>query len=143
MSTNDNSRPFKELCTASEQFKIKIDQYISTFSRRDYFTFSAAEERKKQYTSAYNRLSLDMPLLVAKIESISSELAGLLIDADRDADEELATRLNEIFLAHTAFEEALAEFVERNEKELSSSSPSPAGITAAANKLITALDRLK
>ncbi len=137
----ESNRLHERLKNATEQLKGRLKQYVNTFSQSDFFTFSGVEERKKQYISAYNSLSLDMPLLVAEIEQIFSELVGILIEADREADKELSEQLNGIFLAHSEFEERLAELVEISEKELSAPAPSPTALSNAAIRLLGTLER--
>ena len=124
------------------ELKALCENYLSTFTSDDFFTFSKTEARSKRYRSDYYSFVLKLSEISAAMNSAVSELSMLMIEADRKVDLEMIKILQAKIDAYYKFEASLSSFADSTRIEISNTDISPAFLTDATNKLLASLNSL-
>ena len=90
---------------------------------------------KKEYVSFICKINeLSVPLV-----DRMAEISSLLLEADREADDENISLLNSVFQKYLVFEKELFIFTDTTEKELETGSASVSTMSESANRLLISI----
>ena len=133
---------FQNIRSLLKQLLEQIDKYTLSFSQKDFFTFSDIEERSKLYKHEYYTFICEFNAIYASLGQRISEIATLMLEADRSMDEEKTVLFNSIFQKHLLLEKELSVFTSATEKELAKASASVSLLLDSANRLSISIKAL-
>lgn len=138
----DNRELFLNIRSLLKQLLEQIDKYTLSFRQKDFFTFSDIEERSKLYKREYYTFICEFNTVYASLGQQISKIAMLLLESDRNMDEEKTVLFNSIFEKHLLLEKELSVFTYATEKELAKASSSVSLLLDSANRLSISIKAL-
>ena len=123
------------LSSASEE----THKYCLTFKKEDFFTFSDAKKRNSLYKKEYLNFICKINELSVPLGDRVAEISSLLLEADREANDEKISVLNAVFQKYLIFEKELYIFTDTTEKELEKGAASVSVMSESANRLLVSI----
>lgn len=114
-------------------------KYCLTFKKEDFFTFSDAKKRNSLYKKEYVSFICKINELSVPLGDRMAEISSLLLEADREADDEKISVLNSVFQKYLIFEKELFIFTDTTEKELEKGLVSVSVMSESANRLLVSI----
>ena len=125
-----------------DELDFALDEYLTVFSREDFFSFADTEKRKQLYKKSYYGFLSAISAPLAHIDEAIARLSGLLVEADEAVRLDMLTLIGGKLEAFRAFETILKNFSDITQKEISKGAPSPSLLVNEARKLKTSKDEL-
>ena len=89
---------------------LHTDNYINSFTRTDFYTFSEIESKLKQHKKDYSDFLAFIAEPLKVLETKIAEASSLLIEADRTMNIEMIEFLQALFEEYLSFEKTLSEY---------------------------------
>ena len=124
-----------ELCVHLTELGFTLVDYLATFDRSDFFSFSDSEAREKLYKQSYYRFMDKASRILPSVENSVARLSSALVAADEAVELEMIAMLGAKLEAFRVFEEGLKSFYDATQKALSSGNASPSLLVGEARKL--------
>lgn len=100
---------FTELSNSLRRLFKQIFEYMQTFETESFFTFSA-QKQEEQLKREYNSFIFKTSSILSETSTSVANISSLLIDADKEMDNESAASLKEAFDGYVLFEKAFTEY---------------------------------
>ena len=124
-----------EISVHATELLCLADEYLSTFERKDLFSFSEDEARAKAYKRSHYDFAAKTSAVVSTMGGAVARLSRLLDEADQHFELDLTVYIGKKINAFLAFERNIGEYFSDCKKLLAQKSPSPSLLIAKTQKL--------
>ena len=104
------------LCVHLDELEFALDEYLTVFSREDFFSFADSEKRKQLYKKSYYGFLSAISAPLAHIDEAIARLSGLLVEADEAVRLDMLTLIGAKLEAYRVFETILKNFSDITQK---------------------------
>lgn len=130
---------FNKIQASIAAIQEELEKYSLIFKQQDFFTFSNIQQRRDIYKKEYLNYITNINAHYMLFEDCSNKLSALLLEADRNANEEEFAFLSSVFNKCLSIEKELDIFTSKTEQELAKVTLSVSEISDCASRFLLAL----
>ncbi len=132
----------KATVTIAESMVEKIDLYLSSFDKKDIFSFASEKARVEEYTEKYFLFLIGISDHIKILTDLNAKVASLLIAADKVMEIDVVVLAEKRLYAFDDFEHNLYDYTSTTEKSLLESAATTAFLVNKAQKFKSDVKKL-